>query len=560
MGPVAALCAGFALGCGSVERPSPRFPVRFEERAESAGIRFVLSNGGRSPLDILETIGSGCALADVTGDGALDALLVGKDACRLFAGDGRGRFRDVSEPWGLTGLRGHWIGAALGDVDNDGRADVYLSGYRTAAFLHNEGARLRDVTDAAGLRSSTWSASAGFADLDGDGRLDLVVGNYLQFGPGSRRFCNDTGRAEHACAPATYPAEKPAVYRNLGNLRFRDVTRGSGLDRGYGYTLALAFFDFDRDGRPDIYLANDTAPGELWRNAGRFRFVNVADEVGCALGVYNKPQAGMGVDLADFDHSGELDLVVTAFAGEPYSLYRRQGPVFENCSQSVGIGAATRPLLGFGVRFADLDNDGWEDLVFANGHVKDLVHLEDESRSYRQRMQMFRNGGGWFEEVTDRAGGDIQARIVGRGLATGDVDGDGRLDVLVVDAEGRAHLLMNRSAAGNWVRFRCRGRRANRPGYGARIRIRAPGVQNVGEVAAARGYASSSDPSIHFGLGRASAVVEAEVRWPSGKVQRFDNVPGNREWLVDEDAGLVAELRTMGSVSRESRASPSVTR
>lgn len=517
----------------------PPAPVRFADVTEAAGIRFTLGHGGKSPLTIRDTIGTGAAFLDYDGDGWSDLFLVGQEGtashgvCALYHNEHNGTFRDVSAGSGLT-RPGFWTGCATGDFDNDGRVDLLVTGDGCLGLYRNEGGgKFRDVAARMGLSSRGWMTSAGFADLDGDGRLDLYVGRYLRFGPGSPDLCTYRG-VQAACPPTHYDPEFGTLYRNAGS-RFVDVTRAAGLGDAHGKTLGVAFADYDNDGRMGFYLANDGVPGDMYHREGgaRFHFRNVALEAGTGYNAFGGEQAGMGADFGDYDGDGRLDLIVTTFQREPTSLYHNEGGgQFAERGYAAGLGAATVNTLRFGVRLADLDNDGWLDVVIASGHVQDTIARIQPGIQYPQRMQLFINRGegagappGSFQEMD---GGPPFARpIVGRALATADWDHDGDLDLLVTDLEGRPLLLRNEGprVPAHWLDVTLIGTRSNRMGLGARLTLAGGGRTWVREVTTSGSYLSASDPTAHFGLGPLTRLDRLTVRWPSGATSTLANPP-----------------------------------
>jgi hypothetical protein len=543
-----------AAGCGAARPPraaevAPK-PARFQfaEVAKAVGLDFRWGHGGKSPLTNLESFGHGCAFLDYDDDGWLDILLVGEPAAALFRsvpGPGGGRrFRDVTRALGLLQVRGPWKGCAVGDWDDDGDVDLVLTGYHALALVRNDGARLLDATRAAGVRHRGWASSAAFADADGDGDLDLFVGNYVAFGPDSPQHCPfQGGLMVGGCPPRVYPAERGVFYRNEGGGRFTDATAAAGMGDSGGKTLAVGWCDYDDDGDPDLYLANDGVAGDLYRNDGG-RFTNVGVGSGTAFGVASVAQAGMAVDWADYDHNGQFDLMVTAFADEAYSLYRNRGGLFENVSEEVGVAAATLKPLGFGAKWVDVDNDGWPDLAFANGHVYDQAAKVDPASPYRQPLLLLRNERGRrFPDVSATAGAAFQRPIVGRGLAAGDYDNDGRVDLLVVDDEGMPLLLRNETVTDHhMLRLRLRGPAGapNRFAYGARVTVEWDRERRVAEVSPAASYLSSNDPRLYVGLGPQPAAARVWVRWPGGATERFAAVPADQEVTLERGAGLAA--------------------
>jgi hypothetical protein len=478
-------------------------------------VDYTLGHQGRSPLNILETIGQGAAFLDYDGDGQLDLLLIGPSQVRLYHNAG-GRFTDVSRGAGLD-LPGYWIGVAVGDYDNDGRPDLYLSGYHCGALLHNEaGARFRDVTQASGFAAEKgWGSSAAFVDLDQDGRLDLVVGHYVEFSRESRQFCEEDGRPV-TCAPHVYPAERVTVYRSVAPGRFENATAALGFDHTAGRTLGIVPLDADGDGWTDLYLANDTEPGDLFRSVKGRRFENVGQASGTAVADTGRALGGMGLDAQDYDGDGRQDLLMSTFEEEPKCLWRNAGGGrFEEQSGSVGLDGM-RPLVSWGAGLVDFDNDGRLDLLYASGHV--VVGRVDPAHSYPQPLRLFRGKEGQFLDVSEQLPASLRRPFVGRGAAFGDYDGDGRVDVLVSNLEGAALLLHNEAPhAGHWLSVRLAGKQSNRMGLGARVTVEAGGHRWVAEAKTARSIFSASDPRVHFGLGAIQQLDRVTARWPSGR-------------------------------------------
>ncbi len=524
--------AGLVLVLGGCrpERPaiSPNGPANpAPAKSTSAWLRDVTAEAGityrwpelkRSPLSNVETFGAGCAFLDADSDGWLDVLLVGSPACGLYLNRRDGTFRDATAESGLAQIKGNWSGCAVGDINGDARPDLLLTGLNTLKLLRAEaGGRFRDVTLQAGIKPGGWASSAGLMDLDGDEDLDLVVGQYLELDPYAPRYCELRPGVFSSCTPERYAPQFPRLFRNDGDATFTEVTTDTGLHRSGGKNLALGFTDFDRDGRMDLYFANDGTPGDLFRNLGGLRFENVALAQGVAMGVSGGTHAGMGVDWGDYDRDGRLDLAVTAFSDEAYAVYRQREGDFEQVSTQVGIGDPTYLPLGFGVKWLDLDNDGWLDVAFTNGHIHDNVHLIDNRLTFRQPLQLFANREGRkFAEVTAQAGSAASRPIVGRGLATGDYDRDGRVDLLAVDYGGAPLLLRNEQPAGNWLEIELRQPGPNPFAYGARVTVETPQGPLVREVSPASSYLSSSSPVLHFGLGSAASTNRIVVQWPDG--------------------------------------------
>jgi len=524
--------------------------VRFVDVAQKAGLNYRWSIPGPRPLDILQTIGNGCALLDYDNDGKLDILLVGTDHLALYKGDGRGHFTDVSHAMGLDTLRGHFLGCAVGDYDNDGYEDVYISGYRTGVLLHNEGGKhFQDVTQAAGLKPQPWGTSAAWADVDGDGRLDLFVGNYLQFDPAkSKRLCEVDGHPT-ACGPLDYSPQLGVLYHNDGGGKFHDVSN-AWHPSAWGKTLGAAFADYDGKGRPGLALANDEMLGELHQNLGN-TFNEVGRSHGESVDSRFRIHAGMGIDWGDYDNDGRPDQAVTTYQNEPKSIYHNEGDgFFKEKSERVGLENTTVPYVAFGVKWLDFDNSGWLGLLIANGHVEDNAALIDPSTTYRQPTQLFRNlHGKRFADLSTQAGPDLERPIVGRGLAVGDFDNDGRVDALVVDSEGGPVLLRNQSKpVGHWLSFKLVGTRSNRDGIGALVTVTAGGLTHP--LTQTRlchtdgSYLSASDVRVHVGLGQAAVADTVVIHWPSGQRDTFHHVRADRFLTVREGVPRLRDAQT----------------
>jgi hypothetical protein len=439
------------------------------------------------------------------------------------------------------------MGCAAADYDGDGRTDLLLTGYRTLALYRNEGGRFRDVSGAAGIRDTGWSTSAGFADYDGDGWLDLYVARYVRYLPGMVRFCDHAG-VKTACGPTTYDPERGRLFRNLGRgsapdggCRFVDVTGPSGLGVARGNALGVAWGDPDDDGRPDLAVANDQLPGDLFRNRGGGRFESAGVTSGIAYNAAGQAYAGMGIDWGDADGDLRPDLAVTTYQHQPRCLYRQDRPgLFIDAAAALGIAHATVNTLGFGVRFFDFDSDGWLDLAFANGHVVDNVRQVEADVAYRQPAQLFRNRGasrpGAFEEASAQAGPDLTRAIVGRGLCAGDLDADGRVDLLVVDAEGEPLLLRNEVSGGHWIEIRLADASPNRDALGGRVRVAAGGRTQTRHLFTDGSYMSATAPRLHFGLGTATRVESVQIRWPGGRVETWRDLPADRAVVLRRGA------------------------
>jgi len=547
-----------ASAAHATARP-PRWPVaggdgsvRFVDVAQQAGLRYRWSIPGPRPLDILQTIGNGCALLDYDGDGNLDVLLVGTDHVALYKGDGHGHFADVSHATGLDTLRGHFLGCAVGDYDNDGFEDVYVSGYRTGVLLHNDGGkRFTDITAKAGLKPQPWGTACAWGDVDGDGRLDLFVGNYAKFDPArDKRLCEMNGQLA-SCGPLNYPSVRGVLYHNEGGGKFRDVT-GVWHPSSWGKTLGAAFADYDGSGRQGLAVVNDELWGELHQNQGN-TFKEVGRSHGEAVDARLAFHGGMGIDWGDYDNDGKLDQVIATFQTEPKCIYHNEGSgFFKDKSDYLGMIEATMPSVAFGVKWLDFDNSGWLGIMIANGHVEDNAAQVDPSTTYRQPTQLFRNRNGkHFADLSTQAGPDLQRPLVGRGLAVGDFDNDGRVDALVVDSEGAPLLLRNQSApVGHWLSLKLVGTKSNRDGIGALVTVttKAPagsltqtpagGLTQTRLCHTDGSYLSASDLRVHVGLGNAKVAETVSVHWPSGRRDIWRHVSADRQLTLREGSGI----------------------
>jgi enediyne biosynthesis protein E4 len=565
--PVALVVAGLTGGCDRANGSSISvigdpssvaaaagnavLSTRFADVGQTAGLDYEWKIAGKRPLNILQTIGNGCAFLDYDNDGNLDILLIG-DRLALYKGNGKGKFTDVSAATGIDKLKGHFLGCAVGDADNDGWRDIYVSGYRTGVLLRNaQGKSFKDISASAGIQPQPWGTSAAFAEtIPGSGKLDLYVCNYAVFGPDTQpQLCNENGRMT-SCGPRHYEPLKGALYRNDGGLRFTDITKSVGGKTVAGKALGVAFADFEGNGIPGIALANDEMPGDLLKPSLKLvggktsvAYENIGELSGTAFDRDGNMHGGMGTDWGDYDNDGKPDLFVATFQNEVKSLYRNEGEGrFMDVGIPSGISLPATPFVAFGVKFLDFDNDGNLDLVVANGHVQDNIAEVQTGAVYRQSSQLFRNKGGkpiLFEDVSSAVGPDFGKKIIGRGLATGDYDNDGKVDVLIVDSEGKPLLLHNEGGpAHHWLGVQLVGTKSNRDGYGATVTLKTAGGKMLYRHCHADGsYMSSSDPRVHFGLGTEEKVESLTVRWPSGRTETFDAPTVDRYMVIEEGKG-----------------------
>ena len=520
--------------------------VQFLDVAAPSGIPFRHYNGASPEKLMVETFGSGVAWIDFDNDGWSDLFFAsGADLARgkpspgnvLYRNLGNGRFADVTETAGLRGSGLFSTGVAVGDYDNDGKLDLYVTGYGSNRLYRNQGdGTFADLTARAGVAAAGWSSSAGFFDYDRDGDLDLYVVRYLDYDAKRDPYCGFKKEGWRMyCDPRSFDGVPDILYRNNGGGTFTDVSRAAGIANPAGKGLGVAFGDIDQDGWTDIYIANDGVRNFLYRNKGDGTFTDIAYSAGVGFDANGKPQAGMGTEIADYDGDGRPDIFVTNFSEELNTLYRNLGDLtFEDATEKAGLQSGFLPL-GFGTRLFDFDNDGDLDIYVTNGHVIDNVHLYNPRLSYRQKDLLYENAGGRFRDVSAAAGPAFQIEHVGRGSAAGDYDNDGDLDLVISDSGGRAMLLRNDGGNRNhWVAVKARGLASNRFGFGARVKVTAGGRTQLREITPVSSYLSSSDIRLHFGLGAQSKAARIEILWPSGKKQTLEDVPAGRVIEVEE--------------------------
>jgi hypothetical protein len=502
-------------------------------------------------------MGSGAAFFDYDADGWIDLLLIDGGSLadpavadrarhRLYRNTGDGRFVDVTA---ASGIRHHdyGMGACAGDIDNDGRVDFYITNYGPNALYRNLGqGKFTDITRSAGVGLPGWSTSCAFLDMDRDGDLDLFVANYLDAPRSNNRFCGDPQRRMRVyCHPLNYPGLASVLYRNDGNGAFSDVSVEAGIAGHVGNGLGVAVGDYDEDGWPDVFVANDGVPDFLFHNDGNGRFTEVGLLAGVAVARDGKARAGMGTEFADYDGDGRLDLVVTNHEFETHSLFHNDGEgTFTDVTVESGLSAPTLPYVGFGVAFFDFDNSGQLDLAMANGHVIDNTALFRAGSTHAQPKLLFRNTGARrFLEIGRQAGPGFAGAGVGRALVAGDYDNDGDVDLLVTNNGASPDLLRNEGGnRGAALVVRLAGTSSNRDGIGARIAVTAGGRTETREVKSGSSYLGQSDLRVHFGLGPATEVDRLEVRWPSGQVDRTEGVAVNQVVTVQEGAGVTSRI------------------
>jgi hypothetical protein len=530
-------------------------PIRFEEIAAKAGLRFTTENSPTPNKNQIETMVSGVALLDYDGDGYLDIYLVNGAAIpslmkdspkywnRLFHNNHDGTFTDVTEKAGLAGA-GYGMGVAVGDYDNDGRPDIFVANVTGNQLFHNNGdGTFTDVTEKAGLSGAKmngkkmWSVGAGWFDYNNDGLLDLFVVNYCQWEVNKDPYCAVKNGVRAYCHPKQYAPLHNALYRNNGDGTFTDVSEEMGIAKLEGKGMSVSFADYDGDGFLDAFVANDTTPAFLFHNLKGKKF----EEVGVAAGVAYAPDggalSGMGSDFRDVNNDGLPDIWYTAVEHETFPMLINQGDSsFVDQSATNGL-RSTADMSGWGNGISDFDNDGWKDLFVARSNVMDNISLLNPNRTYEEPNTVFRNlGNGKFEDVSATAGADFQLKAAHRGVAFGDLDNDGRIDAVVSVLGGPVKLFHNISPATNhWILLKLTGTKSNRMGIGAQIRIvTADNKSQWNELTTATGYASSSDSRVHFGLGSNARIEEIEIRWPSGTRQTLHDVAVDQILTIEE--------------------------
>jgi hypothetical protein len=529
-------------------------PGSFVDITQKVGIDFVHQAPHTSRKYLMDTMGSGVALFDCDNDGRLDIFLVNgapysdptlpgtipqktgpKYWNRLYHQKPDGTFEDITEKAGLQGV-GYGYGVAVGDYDNDGNEDLYVTGYGGNHLYHNNGnCRFTDVTDKAGVGGSGWSTSAAWVDLDNDGLLDLVVLRYVTW-DWNDLWCG-TPDNRGICHPDNFPPITMLVYHNDGNGHFTEEAHKLGLDVP-AKALGIAIGDYDQDGRIDLFVSNDSMPEFLFHQKKDGTFEEVGLNSGVAVNEEGRTYAGMGVDFADYNNDGWPDIVVTDLANQRYNLYENAGDgTFDCASFSSGFGPISMLHSGWSLRFLDYDNDGWKDLLIAQGHDLDTIEKSFPNLHYREPMMLVRNTGKKFVNVSDISSGIFHDAWVARGMAIGDLNNDGRIDAVVSTNGGPAHVLLNLTETKNhWITLLLIGHKSNRDGIGAQVKIVTAMGSQWGTVTTASGYLSSSDRRLHFGLATAATVQRIEIRWPSGIQQLLLNVKGDRQVTIDEPA------------------------
>ena len=557
-----------AAAGGNGNQLTPVNPAKFVDVTQTLGVRFEHAARHTSKKYLLETMGSGVALFDYDNDGRLDLFLVNgaeiseqsppgtipkktgpKYWNRLYHQKPDGTFEDVTEKAGLQGM-GYGMGVAVGDYDNDGYEDLYVTAYGGNRLYHNNGdGTFSDVTEKAGVGGGGWSTSAAWVDLDGDGLLDLVVLRYLQW-DFENIWCGERKEGYRSyCHPDQFQPILPLVYHNDGNGHFTEVTKKIGFTKP-GKGLGVAIADFNGDGHIDVFIANDSTPEFLYQNKGDGTFEEVGLLAGVGVDADGHVYAGMGVDFSDYDNDGLPDLVISDLAYQKYALYRNNGDgTFAYTTERSGLGEITRLHSGWGLRLIDYDNDGWKDLLVVQAHVLDTVELAYPQLHYREPMLLARNTGHGFVDVSESAGAVFHEAWASRGMAVGDLDNDGRVDAVVTTNSGPIHILHNETDTHNhWLMLHLIGHKSNRDAIGAAVKVVTNQGMQYASVTTAGSYLSSSDKRLHFGLGQERKAQKVEIRWPNGLVQILQDIAADQMLCVDEP---VERASSTGPVATE---------
>jgi len=528
--------------------PAPGF--RLVDVTQQSGIQFHHNSGAYGGKLLPETLGSGCAFLDYDADGWQDILLINgmdwpghkreRSTLKLYRNNRNGTFSDVTRSAGLD-IEMYGMGVAIGDYNNDGYPDILITCVgQNRLFKNTRKGNFVDVTKSSGLGGrQAFSTSALWFDFDRDGLLDLFVCNYVKWSPEHDVFCSLDGKNKSYCTPEAYRGETCWLFHNRGDGTFEDVTAHSGIFDSSSKSLGVAMLDYDQDGWPDLLVANDTQPNKLYRNQRNGTYKDVAVEAGIAFSAEGKARAGMGVDVADFDNSGTPGVAITNFDNEMIGLYRASSGSFADVATQSGVGLASKNTLGFGCVFLDSDLDGALDLAVVNGHIDDTVR-NVRGVGYAQPPQLFLNNGkGAFHDVAAEVGGGFRQPKVGRGLAFGDFDRDGDLDLLITTNHGAAYLYRNDQIAGNRsIRFRLVGTKSNRDAIGASLKIFDNGSIQSRLVKGGSSYLSQSELPVTFGVGKRDKIDRVVIQWPSGRTEEYKDIATGRAYECVEAKGI----------------------
>lgn len=534
--------------------PTEPQAVTFLDVTTQAGIAFRHFNGATGKKYMPEAMGSGVAVLDYDQDGWMDIFLVNGTSLEgpspkpvtpaLYRNNGDGTFSDVTQKAGL-GIQIYGMGAAVGDYDNDGFPDLYLTALGRNRLFRNKGdGTFVDVTAQAGVGDAGWGTCAAWLDADNDGALDLFVCNYVRWRAEEDKWCGHAPGIKSYCTPEIYPGTSSRLFRNLGRGKFEDVTEQAGMHNPEGKALGVAMWDFDANGLMDLVVAEDTQPDKLYLNRGQFRFEEVGLRSGLAVSEAGLARAGMGIDVADVENNGQGAVAISNFSYESIGFFHPIDTLlFADYAFQAGIGQPSLLSLGFGLIFLDYDLDGWQDLLVVNGHIDDLVETYQTRVSYRQSPLLFRNlGSRKFRPVGAEAGEALRQPYVGRGVVAVDYDNDGDLDLVITENGGPAHLLRNEGGnTNNWIQIQLVGTESNRDAIGARVTVSTGNMVQKQFRRSGSSYLSQSDPRLTFGLGSSKLVDRLEVRWPSGTMQVFHKIPAGRLLVLRE--GSQPEIR-----------------
>ena len=520
--------------------------ARFTDVTKGAGISFTHNAGKVGKKWLPETMGSGVAFSDLDADGYADVVLLNskdwtargrRTLSTLYRNNKNGTFTNVTAGSGLD-VEMYALGIAVGDYDNDGRDDLYVTALEGDRLFHNEGnLKFRNVTKISGIVNAAFGTSAAWFDYDRDGRLDLYVANYVQWTREKDLWCSLDGVSKSYCTPESYKGVTSRLFHNMGVGRFEDVTQKARLYDPTSKSLGIAVLDYNSDGWPDLFVANDTQPNKLYRNLKNGTFAEEAVAAGVAFGEDGVARGAMGVDAADYDRSGRAHLLVGNFANQMLGLYRNEGTgLFVDEAPRSAVGRASLLSLAFGVFFFDYDLDGWLDIFAANGHIEEEIERVQPKVKFAQTPLLFRNlGKSKFEDVSTKLGPDLSKPMVGRGAAYADFDHDGDLDVLISGNNGPAVLYRNDAARGNnWLSVRLKGTKSNASAIGAVVRVESASGKQWRTVHSGSSYCSQSDLALTFGLARDAVVSAIEIEWPSGHKQRLTNVKPNQQLVIEE--------------------------
>ncbi len=538
--------------------------IRFTDITQQAGIRYTHNNGAFGKRYLPETLGPGCAFIDYDNDGYPDVLIVngedfprhaghGRTTLKLYHNNGNGTFTDVTARSGLANDSMYGMGVAVGDYDNDGYDDLFITALGQSHLYHNNhNGTFTDVTKHAGMWGpNEFSTSAAWVDYDKDGKLDLVVANYVQWSEQGDIYCTLDGVHKSYCTPESYKGASVRLWHNVGNGKFEDATAKSGLFDNSSKSLGISILDYDNDGWPDMAIANDTQPNKLYRNNHNGTFSERAVQAGVAFSEDGVARAGMGVDSADYDRSGHASLLISNFSNQMISLYHNEGKgLFVDEASRSAIGKDSLLTLGFACFFYDYDLDGWPDVFIADGHIEPDVEKVQKRIKYRQPPHIFRNEGygHGFTEVTSSLGSAFATARVARGAAYGDIDNDGDLDLLMTTNGGPAYLYRNDGGTNHSLRIKLVGTRSNRDGIGAVVRVTSGSDKQWQMMKSGGSYLSSNELVLTFGLGGNTKAEAVEIAWPSGQVDKLSNIEAGQTVTVEEGKG-VAGVRKYGARS-----------